>query len=1117
MIDIFTTLFDIPHDANQFVYGSLDPLMVVISIIISIAASFVGFNVAHLAESSKSFKRRHFLLFSGSLALGIGTWSMHFIGMLAFDLGTHIHYNAYITMLSFLPAMMASWITLNILMQTKVGFNTVLIGGILVGSGIGSMHYIGMAGMEMMMSLHYDFVVFCISIFAAITLAMLSLWIRCELERFKYYRFTHRSTMIITSCFMGMAISATHYTGMYAARFTIPEGMELAPPDTNVSLFLGLGIAVVTSVIMGFVSMMIMMFRYQDISQEAKANESYLKAITDTSIDGVLTLNADGFIKNTNQVMSSLFGWTKEEFLDKSIHDLLPSYLTQNTDGSLRESFLLETCFTIGREQDVIATHKNGNQIHIRLVIGHVVIRNEGVYVAFFSDISERTKMQSELQENEEKFRSLVSNIPGIVFRTKDSRNSQMLFISDAVKKLTGYAAHEFLSPSAPRKFIDLLHPDDVSIFLQKTHEDLSIYFTEYRIITKANEIRWLLEHGRRVQNIGTHSLYIDGFIMDISERKVMEQELIYSKEQAEQAASRSAFFANMSHEIRTPMNAIIGFSDFILNEKTTLEKQQKYLKTINKSAKSLLHLLNDVLDSAKLDKGKMELELKTFSLIEEIDTVISTLWLQAKNKGLTLDLKLDHNLAPYYWGAPDRIRQVLTNIIGNAIKFTSQGHVNLTVEIEPNNESVLFTIKDSGIGMTDKQIEQIFDPFTQADTSTTRKFGGTGLGTTISKQLIELMGGDITVTSQLGVGTKFYLSIPLKKSEIAPLTKKHETVQLPLLKVLVVDDIQQNIDLLTLLLTRDGHSVTTALNGELALMQMQESQPDIVLMDIQMPIMDGLMTAKKRRALEIEKNLEYIPIIALTAGVLEKDRTEAYAAGMDGFSHKPIDFSLLNYEIADVLGIEYEKVVLPSIKVSKSDPLINEEKGVLLWGTKERYYAELFNFVEKHSQDILTIHLHTQKESPNWSKAVHLAHTLRGVSGNLALSPFMLLFSKLETNYKDQNTEELQEIHAQLIHHLKKLSSALSHHKKQLEQKPTEKNNSTEQADLPDFIITVNKLFALISHNEYNEELLNTLIELTPETQKENVTTIVNALNDFEFKLAISKLQEIKEYYDKF
>ena len=1107
MLDSIITPFMVSTN-SILIYGTYNYWMVALSIFIAVLASFMGLQVALQATDSISPKRKKMMLLIGSIALGGGIWSMHFIGMLAFNLCTRIDYGWVLTLLSLLPGVAASWVALNYINSHQKGIRPLFIGGLLVGSGIGTMHYTGMAAMEMAPLLRYDLKMFGLSLVVAVSLAIVALWIRCGLINLWGNKHTKWQANLIASVVMGCAISGMHYIGMAAARFVKPPGFEISDQPPETSFYLALGVSTSTILIILLVLGINLLYRYKDISMRALESERRLKATLDTAVDGIITIDSLGTIVSANQATERLLGWSESELLGNNVNILVPEPHHSNHDGYLQRYLKTREARIIGSGREVQALHKNGEKIDIRLGIGHVKIARNDYFVAFISDIRQRLKMESALRENEERLRSLISNIPGIAFRCMNDKHWSMIFISDAVESITGYPAADFKLPNPKRNFSELYHPDDIEKIYSAITEQTS-YNLEYRIIRKDGEIRWLMEYGTYVENPETEDIWLDGFIMDITQRYEMVLQLRLAKNKAEQAAqARATFLANMSHEIRTPMNAIIGFSDILLDSELEHE-QQRHLKTINQSAKSLLHLLNDVLDSAKLDKGKLELEMRDFSLVEEVDAVISTLWLEARNKNLSLSTKVSPELAKLYSGSPERIRQVLTNLINNAIKFTPKGHVTLKVNLLDHSSAdihrIEFIIEDSGIGMSQTQLQSVFDPFTQADASMSRRFGGTGLGTTISKQLVELMGGEIKAESELDVGSKFSFILQLAPSE-KEVTEQNKLIQLPPLTLLIADDIQQNIDLLSVLLSRDGHTLLTARDGKQALIRMaSETGIDAVLMDIQMPVMDGLTACKERRIFEKINDLPRIPIIALTASVLTEDKLAAHDAGMDGFANKPIDYQCLTHEIARVLQLDVAAPKQPEVEERES-LLIDEKKGISLWGSKEEYYHQLNYFVQQ--QEANFIDLKTHAEQKDWTLLKSNAHRLKGVCGNLSLISLMEHLDLLENDLdpRPQNSSiiesDIDTIKGLYLEIKTKVSKELNSEKFTENLSHTESISSKKESlsKLEPLLVILKKE---ASENEANEENLAQLLKIIKTPYSFEINQVYQALNDFEFSQA--------------
>jgi len=1090
------------NQSSLFVLSKYNPWLVLLSLAIAILTSFMGFQIALQAQHATPLRKKMSLIIGG-IVLGGGVWSMHFIGMLALDLCTNISYQVDTTLISVLPSIGASWVALNLITRDEIKGYQLIIGGVLVGSGIGAMHYIGMAAMEMAPLLRYDLPMFIISILVAVVLAIVALWISFGLDK-RHSRYLSQNIKVaISSCVMGAAIAAMHYIGMVAARFVLPAGMELSEQTNEISTMLALIVTGITVIVIFIVLGANIIFRYKDISVMAMNNERRLIATMNTAIDGIITIDSKGIIISVNKAVSTLLAWSSEELIGQNVKIILPLPYQASHDPFINNYLQTREAEIIGEGREVEALAKDGEKIPVRLGIGHVELNNQLMCVAFISDLRERKAMESSLRNKESKIRSLVTNIPGIAYRHLDVPGWPSVFINDGVEKMLGYPAEDFLLPNAKRTIADFVHPDDMQIILDTDLYHPDGYQLELRIIDRYNNIKWVLGYGKAVQGANSDERYFDGFIMDISERKKMESALISAKEKAEQAAAtRAAFLANMSHEIRTPMNAIIGFSDILLDEELN-NNQRKQINTINQSAKSLLHILNDVLDSAKLDKGKFQLEYRDFYLVEEVDSVVSTLWLQAQHKGLQINLNIDKDAQCFYNGVPDRLRQVLTNIIGNSIKFTEQGSVTINISHQPQ-DSLYFSISDTGIGMTKAQLDTVFEPFAQADESMSRRFGGTGLGTTISKQLIELMGGSISAKSEKGKGSTFEFSIPMKLTDIPTQTKLKEIyTELPQLSILIVDDIEQNIDLMSLILKRNNHSFAVARNGEQALHKMENERFDIVLMDIQMPIMDGLTAAKKRREYEIEHGLSKLPIIALTASVLPQDKKSAEKSGMDGFANKPINLRQLLNEIARVLSFDGSimktKITSPTQQVS-----IDIEKGIDLWGSKTTLFTEIVQFLNQSKEHIAGLPQLIKDEQ--WESIESIAHKYKGAAGNLALNRLMSELTSLEDASRKHKGKEANI----LLENIESEINSITQCTKKMSTR-TYQTVEVEKISPEALLEILLKLKTYVENNEFDDDQLDILQAIHSDYNKE-IKAIISACNDFDFELGLNNIKVLVE-----
>ena len=536
--------------------------------------------------------------------------------------------------------------------------------------------------------------------------------------------------------------------------------------------------------------------------------------------------------------------------------------------------------------------------------------------------------------------------------------------------------------------------------------------------INELGETEYLLRNLYPILDDAGEISMVIGYNTNITDRVKAEQELVEAKKLTEEASkAKEIFLANMSHEIRTPMNGILGLANLL--DKTPLtQQQQKLVKLINDSSSNLLVVVNDILNIEKIASGKLELEQVPFHLIEKVAVTIESFQYKAVEKGISLEFVNQNNIDEVVIGDPYRLSQILNNLIGNAIKFTEKGSVIVYLNpIEKNADTykINISVKDSGIGIAPEKLEEIFSPFKQAASAITRKFGGTGLGLSICKNLVELQGGSIHVESTPDKGSTFSFRIPYQAGNLSMLQVEKITTDFSSLngkKILLAEDLELNHFIVESLLQEKGCTVVSVGDGTLAIKKIEETNFDLILMDISMPVMDGLEATRIIRK-NADPKKSTIPIIALTANALKGDEAHFIEAGMNGYISKPFkESALLNTIMGALNGNAFIREIKPNIIESKPkiveehtghDTKMYDEKLVSEMGKgKADFIFKMVQlFLKTMPNDLEQLIQHTQRR--DWPLVGKTAHKMKSAIDGMGIAELKKKIREVESNAKQE------------------------------------------------------------------------------------------------------------------
>ncbi len=739
-----------------------------------------------------------------------------------------------------------------------------------------------------------------------------------------------------------------------------------------------------------------------DVTERKAAQEGRerYELLSKKARDIILFIDEDGKIIDANEAAIKAYGYSREELLTVGIFDSrkIWDFTKQKMKQATKSGVFFET----------IHYHKDGTPFPVEVSTQGAQIGEKKVFLNIIRDITERKKAENMLLNSEKRYNFLFMNMNSGIAYHKVILNEkgktcdlEFVLVNHTYEEMFGLNKDDIIGKRYTQVFSHDMNPFEryEKIYEEVIEKGKTFYFDEA-----------YLDAFNKWYSMSIYSPekgYFALIITDIDQKKKAEIELKRAKEQAEAASkAKSEFLANMSHEIRTPINGISGMIDLTLL--TYLNKEQKDNLTIAKNcASSLLNIINDILDFSKIEAGKLKIHPIDFNIKKLVDELTKTHSVTANDKGLEVLYTFSSNIPPYLIGDPNRLQQVLNNLMSNAIKFTEDGEITITVKkIRRFEEDIQlqFSVSDTGIGISTENKERLFKTFSQIDSSYTRKFGGTGLGLAISKQLVEMMGGEIWLESKLGKGSTFHFTIPFrmgnkprKKTIIEDITSKSKKV----LNILLMEDDKVNQIVVSRMLREKGHVVDIVSNGIEGIAAFENKKYDVILMDIQMPLMDGIEATKQIRQKETAK--EHTPIIALTAFALSGDKNRFIGLGMDEYIPKPVHMEDLLDVIHKVIkrnAPEFDFNEIPRLTESGELVFLNPDKV-----KSSEVLFPVINEAEKRIDQLLDTFLYN-----DLTKIEKIAHTLKKQFNQIEAEELKRMAFKIELAARRENLEDALE-----------------------------------------------------------------------------------------------------------